>query len=135
MTHRQYSAEDAPTSMSYTNYKTLVHNYGVELIGWTEVTVCNPGTIQTAASLNRLVYALRNGDCYWAPLSADAWEEVKAARQAEVETGRVKKRKRRSDAGVSKKKKKAATQVKSAARVHDSDDEDDARSSDSSGSG
>jgi hypothetical protein len=115
MTHRQYSAEDAPTSMSYTNYKTLVHNYSVELIGWTEVTVCNPGTIQTATSLNRLVYALRNSDCYWALLSADAWEEAKAAQQAEVEMGKVKKRKHRSDAGVLKKKMKVATQVKSTA--------------------
>jgi len=129
MTHHQYSAENAPTSMSYTNYKTLVHNYGVELIGWTEVTVCIPGTIQTAASLNRLVYALRNGNCYWAPLSTDAWEEAKAAQQAEVETGKVKKRKCRSDAGVSKKKMK----VKSTAQVHDSDnDEDDGCSLDSS---
>src|ERR1700720_2990905 len=108
MTHRQCLAENAPPSMSYTNYKNLVHNNGVELIGWTEATVCNPGTIQTAASLNRLVYALRNGDCYWAPLTADAWEEAKAARQAKVETGKVKKRKHRSDAGMLKKKMKVA---------------------------
>ena len=34
----------------------------------------------------------------------DVWEEAKAAQQNEVETGKVKKRKHRSDAGVSKKK-------------------------------
>ena len=134
MTHRQYLAEDAPASMSYTNYETLVHNYSIEIIGWMEVTVCNPGTIQTAAGLNRLVYALRNSDCYWVPLSADAWEEAKAAQQAKVETGKAKKQKCCSDAGVSKKKTKAAMQV--TARVHDSDNnEDDGCSLDSSRSG
>jgi hypothetical protein len=123
MKYRNCEPDDALTSMSYSNYELLVHNHGIELIGWTEPEICNPGTIQTAISLNRLVSALRNGDCYWAVLTDEAWEAKKKARQDGC-TG--KKRKRRSDAGIPKrKKKKSNKQVRSAARVRDSDDSEE----------
>jgi hypothetical protein len=66
--------EDVPTSMNYTAYEGLVCKWGVEIIGWTEVEIVNPGQISTALSLQRLAEAWRSGDCYWSALTQEAWD-------------------------------------------------------------
>lgn len=84
--------------MSYTNYSALVARWGVELAGWTEETVVNPGVIQTACALKRLLDALRKGHCYWRVLTKAEWDQKKD----DQESAEPKARKRRRDHGTTK---------------------------------
>jgi hypothetical protein len=124
--YRSCNTENAPFAMNYANYQQLVCTWGIELLGWTEVEVCNPGKLQTALSLNRLLDALRKGDCYWSVLADEEWERKIAARKEQESLGRTRKRKRRSDAGVSKKGKGRA--ISSAKRVGDTSDDSSSES-------
>ena len=56
--------KDIPAQMSYLHYEALVCKWGVELCGWTEEKVVNPGFMQTAGALKRLLDALCKGHCH-----------------------------------------------------------------------
>jgi hypothetical protein len=98
--------EDAPMVMQYTNYETLVCKLGVKLVGWTEPKIGNPGKLMTALSLNRLLNALRKGDCHWVKLTRVALTDKIDAQDAKMLAGKGKKRATRNDKGTSKKHKR-----------------------------
>lgn len=89
--------------MSYSNYTGLVVKWGVELAGWTEGIVTNPGNIQTAGALKRLLDALRKGHCYWRVLTQEEWDQ----KTLEKDEAGVKLRKRRVDWGTTRGKQKS----------------------------
>ncbi|KAG2047751.1 hypothetical protein BDR06DRAFT_866965, partial [Suillus hirtellus] len=70
------SKDDVPV-MAYTAYKSFIIKWGVELAGWTEGKVTNPGNITSSIALARLHAALKNQDCHWCVLSAGEWQEKK----------------------------------------------------------
>jgi hypothetical protein len=105
--HKKCTNDNAPTAMSYTNYNGLVEKWGIELIGWTEPEIANPSTIQTALGLNRLVNALRRGDCYWAPLTQEAWDKKLEEAAKRLADGKGKKRKQRWSKGLTRKAAKS----------------------------
>jgi len=81
-------SEDAPMVMQYTNYEALVCKLGIELVGWTEPKICNPGKRMTALSLNRLLNALRQGDCHWVKLTQVTLTDEIDAQDAKMLAGR-----------------------------------------------
>ena len=121
-----YAEDDLP-QISYAGYEKFVCAHGVELVGFTEEKIVNPGDIKTLPGLTRLFTALQSGDCHWRCLDKDEWESRKDARQAH---GGGKTRATRSDKGISKKKiagkhvAKSST-AKSSAAIEDSDKEND----------
>ncbi|KAG1877271.1 hypothetical protein F4604DRAFT_1530985, partial [Suillus subluteus] len=64
-------------AMAYANYEALVVEWGVELVGWTESQIVNPGDIQSSVRLKSLVTALQSGVCCWHQLDEDEWETHK----------------------------------------------------------
>ncbi|EGN97528.1 hypothetical protein SERLA73DRAFT_75204 [Serpula lacrymans var. lacrymans S7.3] len=76
---RGYNDKDLPL-MNYANYKKLVCDHGIELVGWTERKVVNPGQIQTTPALAYLLDALQNGTCFWKVLSEAEWENKRKER-------------------------------------------------------
>jgi hypothetical protein len=114
--------------MQYTNYKALVCRWGVELKGWTEPEINNPGNL-AALSLNRLLNALRTGNCHWSKLTTTAWGERSDAQDVNLLEGNGKKRATCSDKGKSKKRKRGDKgrdmKYKSAEIVDSTDDDDD----------
>ncbi|KAG1774965.1 hypothetical protein EV702DRAFT_1047287 [Suillus placidus] len=115
---RGVSEDDVP-AMTYTAYEGFVVKWGVELVGWTEGQVTNPGNITSSIALARLHAALKNHDCDWRVLSADEWEVKKDAHQQQISNGDIKQRAMRSDKGSL-----AKAAVKSSAVVGDTDEED-----------
>ncbi|KAG2339087.1 hypothetical protein BDR05DRAFT_892302 [Suillus weaverae] len=73
--------EDNVPAMAYTTYEGFVVKWGVELVGWTEGQVTNPGIITSSITLACHHAALKNHDCDWHVLSADEWEVKKDAHQ------------------------------------------------------
>lgn len=121
---KNISSKDVPTQMSYSQYEVLVCKWGVELCGWTEDKVANPGLIQTAPALKRLLDALRKGHCYWRELTQGEWEK----KIEEREDATPKSRKRRSDHGTTKKPRKTRKVRRdqtAGSSPSDSDDDDD----------
>lgn len=92
--------------MNYADHERLVCVWGVELIGWTEPKIINPTHITTSHALNRLLQALRNGDCHWVVLEAPEWDARKKARAATIAAGLGQKRAARKDAGQSRKRQR-----------------------------
>lgn len=134
---RRILAKDMPSQMSYANYSGLVVKWGVELAGWTEGIVTNPGNIQVASALKRLLDALRKGHCYWRILTQEEWD-LKTLEKDEVG---AKSRKRRIDWGTTRgnQKSQKVKRTQKAGRRNQSDDviqvDDQHGSSDSSRSG
>ena len=95
-------AKDIPTQRSWSHYKALVCKWGVELCGWTEDQVANPGLIQTVPALKRLLDALHRGHCDWRQLTEVEWKR----KVEEHEDAAPKSCKWRSDHGTTKKPSK-----------------------------
>ena len=87
--------------MDYVKYECLVCWYGVELSGWTEPTIGQPGAITTSLALIRLADALHMGDCYWMALNDKGWDTCKEAHLQAICSGKFPLRKKRKDAGLS----------------------------------
>jgi hypothetical protein len=126
-----YAEDDLP-QISYAGYEKFVCAHGVELVGFTEEKIVNPGDIKTLPGLMHLFMALQSGDCHWQCLDKDEWESQKDAWQAH---GGGKTRATRSDKGILRKKvagklvaksstAKSST-AKSSAVIEDSDKEND----------
>lgn len=77
----------------------IVNQYHVVLEGWPADTF-NPGKLGTQA-LHDVLHKLTEGFCFWRRLSEQEFVQRQAERAAQYANGelRVKKRKRRSDAG------------------------------------
>lgn len=61
--------------MSWTpsGYKQIVYRHGVELVGWTEPEMVNPGNL-SGDKLDRLHLAQKEGRCRWVLLSEEEWD-------------------------------------------------------------
>lgn len=128
---RRILPKDVPNQMAYANYSGLVAKWGVEMAGWTEGDIVNPGTIQTSGSLKRLLDALRKGHCYWRVLTQTEWDQ-KIEDQVNKEG---KSRKRRKDFGTTKGPQKSKKVTRSqTAGDGGGDDDEDAKSGSNSGS-
>lgn len=96
--------------MHYERYEEeIVQRYGIELQGWTYEKIMNPSMFSSSLPpLRALQAALMEGTCKFVKLSASERKEREAAYMAKITSGEVevRKRKRRSDAGVSKKSKR-----------------------------
>jgi hypothetical protein len=95
--------------MQYARYEEeIVQRYGIELQGWTYEKIINPSLVSSSLPpLRVLMDALTAGTCKFVKLSASEKKEREAAYMAKIASGEVevRKRKRRSDAGVRKSKR------------------------------
>ncbi|KAG0696303.1 hypothetical protein DFH29DRAFT_769619, partial [Suillus ampliporus] len=64
-------------AVAYHAYESFVLKWGIELTGWTEAHVINPGDITSSVALGRLHAALKSGDCYWRELTPAEWKSRK----------------------------------------------------------
>ena len=112
--------------MNYVNYCGLIAKWGVELAGWMEEVV-NPGKIQTAAALKRLLNALRKGHCYWWALSKAEWDQ----KIEEQESAKPRSQKRCCDHGMKRapKSRKVSKNQMASSRASSSLDDSDSTSS------
>lgn len=106
----------ASAAMNYQNYDTqIIQRLGVKLSGWTYHSVMSPYEIHTIDDLRTLRDALVCGACFWLRLSKREMTQHKADIEKRELMGEVvrKKRKERSDKGVTKgpKKKPGAREV------------------------
>ncbi|KAG2087518.1 uncharacterized protein F5147DRAFT_527619, partial [Suillus discolor] len=84
LTKKRGVSEDSVPSVAYNSYDAFIVKWGVELSGWTEGEVRNPGTITSSIGLARLHAALKNNECYWHELTPDEWEEKKELFEQQV---------------------------------------------------
>jgi hypothetical protein len=95
--------------MQYERYdEEIVQRYGIELQGWTYEKIINPSLVSSSLPpLRALMDALMEGKCKFVKLSASEKKQREAAYMAKIASGEVelRKRKRRSDAGVRKSKR------------------------------
>jgi hypothetical protein len=70
--------------MNYNNYeRKIVEAYSLELFGWPEGRVRNPGKLGGHDSAMRLLATLKNNSCWWVKLEPKALE-AKIARNKEL---------------------------------------------------
>jgi hypothetical protein len=95
--------------MHYVRYEEeIVQRYGIELQGWTYEKIINPSLVSSSLlPLKTLLDVITAGTCKFVKLSASEKKEHEAAYMAKIASGEVevRKRKRRSDAGVRKSKR------------------------------
>ncbi|KAG2121454.1 hypothetical protein DEU56DRAFT_718750, partial [Suillus clintonianus] len=84
LTKNRGVSEDSVPSVAYNSYDAFVVKWGVELSGWTEGEVRNPGNITSSVGLARLHAALKNNECYWRELTQDEWEAKKESFEQQV---------------------------------------------------
>ena len=96
--------------MHYAQYEEeIVQRYGIELEGWTYEKLTNPSDLSSSLPpLKALRDAIISGTCKFVKLTAAEKKKREAAYMAKIKSGEIelRKRKRRSDAGVSKKTKR-----------------------------
>jgi hypothetical protein len=96
--------------MHYTRYEEeIVQRYGIELQGWTYEKLMNPSKLSSSLPpLKALRDALVSGTCKFIKLTAAEKKKREAAYMASIASGEaeLRKRKRRSDAGIRKKSKR-----------------------------
>lgn len=96
--------------MHYAQYEEeIVQRYGIELEGWTYEKLTNPSDLSSSLPpLKALQDAIISGTCKFVKLTAAEKKKREAAYMAKIKSGEIelRKRKRRSDAGVSKKTKR-----------------------------
>ncbi|KAG1888204.1 hypothetical protein F4604DRAFT_1916126 [Suillus subluteus] len=120
---RGVSATEMP-QVAYHNHKRFVCVWGIELVGWTEGAITNPGEITSSVALRRLHNALKDGLCYWRELTNEELTARKEVHEQCVISGEEKTRATRSDKGKRKRGRPAPSiSAKSKAIVPDSDSE------------
>jgi hypothetical protein len=123
LTKKKGVSKDSVPSVAYNSYDAFVVKWGVELSGWTEGEVRNPGTITSSIGLAHLHAALKNEECYWCELTPDEWEAKKELFEQQVLNGTIKGRTTRSDKGISR--KRGAKQTYKSREVVDTDGSED----------
>jgi hypothetical protein len=112
--------------MHYTRYEEeIVQRYGIELQGWTYEKLINPSELSsTLPPLKALRDALVSETCKFVKLTAAGRKKREEAYMASIASGEVelRKRKRRSDAGIRKKSKRAR---KDSAKTGENDEDRD----------
>ncbi|KAG2352170.1 hypothetical protein BDR07DRAFT_1236960, partial [Suillus spraguei] len=61
-------------AVTYNAHESFVLKWGIELTGWTEARVVNPGDITSSVALGCLHTTLKSGDCYWHELTSAEWK-------------------------------------------------------------
>lgn len=114
--------------MQYANFQEgIVHRYGVDIVGWTHDKFENPSNLSNSLPpLRTLLDAIRDGTCKYIKLSSSEQKAREVQYQADIKSGKIaiKKRKTRSDAGVKRKKSNTKSR-KGKDKAQDSDDDDD----------
>jgi hypothetical protein len=93
-----------------------IQRYGIELQGWTYKKLVNPSELSTAVGpLQRLLDAIKGGDCKFIKLTAEGCQKHLEAYKKKIALGelKVRDRKVRSDAGIRKRKRKRAVSKES----------------------
>ncbi|PCH43996.1 hypothetical protein WOLCODRAFT_141380 [Wolfiporia cocos MD-104 SS10] len=87
--------------MNYKNYeKDIVCRYSIELIGWTHKKWANPSDLSTSLPpLQKLLDALKSGECRFIRLSAAALLERKKEYARKLDAGEITSWKKRKDTG------------------------------------
>jgi hypothetical protein len=116
--------------MQYVNYEeAIVQRYGIELQGWTYKKLVNPSELSTAVGpLQRLLDAIKGGDCKFIKLTAEERWKCLEAYKKKITSGelKVQDRKVRSDAGIRKgKRKRAVSKESDEEEEKDEEDEDE----------
>jgi hypothetical protein len=76
--------------MNYDNYEfKIVEEHGVELRGWPEGAVRNPGKLGGRMKVMRLLTMLVDGSCRWVALSEHKLEERISSNQQKVARGEI----------------------------------------------
>jgi len=91
--------------MNYQNYNSqIVHRLSVKLVGWTHHELVSPYEIHSVDDIRTLHAAIVCGACFWMRLSKGEVARHKADMEKREAAGEVvkKKRKERSDKGVTK---------------------------------
>ena len=110
--HGLVTITDNPKAiMHYTNYEEeIVQRYGIELKGWTYDKLTNPSNLSSSLiPLKTLRDALVTGTCKFVKLTAAEKKDRETTYRLSIASGdvEVRKRKRRSDAGIKRKSKRA----------------------------
>ncbi|KAG1724939.1 uncharacterized protein EDB91DRAFT_1087291 [Suillus paluster] len=116
--------DDLP-AVAYNSYDAFVVKWGIELTGWTEAQVTNPGNITSSVTLSHLHSALKDGDCHWCTLSSSELKSKAEEFKKHLVNGEIKSRATRSDKGTKKKARISINTIKSRDTLTDTDDDDD----------
>ena len=120
--------------MQYANYEeAIVLKYGIEMVGWTHNKFCNPSELSNSLEpLRTLLEALSNQTCKFVRLSPAERRAREAKYRADVASGalQVKKRKTRKDVGFKRKAtegndntERPKKRIRSQDTVNDSDED------------
>ncbi len=120
--------------MQYANYEeAIVLKYGIEMVGWTHEKFCNPSELSNSLEpLRTLLEALNTQTCKFARLSPAERRAREAKYKADVASGaiQVKKRKTRKDVGSKRKAtegddntERPQKRIRSQDTVNDSDED------------
>ncbi|KAG0705261.1 hypothetical protein DFH29DRAFT_873274 [Suillus ampliporus] len=119
LTKERGMSEDDMPAMAYAAYEGFIIKWGVELAGWTERQVTNPGNIMSSIALARL---------HAAQEPADEWQAKIDAYQQWISKGDIKQHATRLDNGTHKsctRRTVTKAAIKSSTVVGDSDEEDE----------
>ncbi|KAG1751307.1 uncharacterized protein EDB91DRAFT_1243577 [Suillus paluster] len=112
--------------VAYHNHERFVCAWGIELVGWTEGAIINPGEITSSVTLRRLHGAIKDSLCYWHELTDDELAVRKEAYEQRVISGEEQPKATHSDKGKRKRSRPApSVSAKSKSIVPDSDNENE----------
>lgn len=112
--------------VAYHNHERFIRAWGIELVGWTEGAITNPGEISSSVALRRLHNALKVGLCYWRELTDEELATRKEAHEQRIISGEEQPRATRSDKGKRKRGRPSPSiSAKSKAIIQDEDSEDE----------
>jgi hypothetical protein len=112
-----------------------VQRYGIDLQGWTYEKFMNPSKLSSSLPpLKALRDALMAGTCKFVKLTAAEKKKREAVYMASIASGEVelRKRKRRSDAGIRKKSKRARKEDGNKSSEEDEEEEEEQDDGDAS---
>ncbi|KAG1737379.1 hypothetical protein EDB19DRAFT_1909701 [Suillus lakei] len=110
--------------VAYHNHERFVCAWGIELVGWMEGAIINPGEITSSVALRHLHSTIKDSLCYWHELTDDELTTRKEAYEQHVISGGEHPRATHSDKGKRKCSRPApSVSTKSKSIVPDSDTE------------
>lgn len=96
--------------MKYVNYEEdVVHQYGIELIGWTSEKWCNPSKLSSSLTvLRELAAALKSDECKFVKLKPAEVKARIAQHEADIAAGIISGKHRNPRSDIGKKRKRPA---------------------------
>ncbi|TFK59157.1 hypothetical protein BDN72DRAFT_906111 [Pluteus cervinus] len=120
--------------MQYVHFETrIVHQYGVNIVGWTHPTFGNPSELSSSLEpLKKLYDALVSGECKFVKLSEADVDKRKKEYEAKLASGEVEvtERKQRKDAGTKRGANKRTKKRNAVEDDEDDEEEDDTEDED-----